>query len=109
MLNPKLDAAFSNAAAQNRPLSLLLIDIDYFKTVNDAFGHSRGDQVLSEFAARLLRIVRSGDSVFRYGGDEFLILLEDADLLSSSCPGGPHLESNSLQRFCRQTTHHTDS
>ena len=83
MLNPKLDAAFSNAAVQNRPLSLLLIDIDYFKTVNDAFGHSRGDQVLSEFAARLLRIVRSGDSVFRYGGDEFLILLEDADLLQA--------------------------
>jgi diguanylate cyclase (GGDEF)-like protein len=83
VLNPRLEAALASASAQSRPLSLLLVDIDYFKTVNDAFGHSRGDQVLSEFAARLLRIVRGSDSVFRYGGDEFIVLLEDADLLQA--------------------------
>jgi diguanylate cyclase (GGDEF)-like protein len=52
-----------------------MLDVDYFKSINDAFGHSRGDQALAEVAARIKAQVRLSDEIFRYGGDEFVILL----------------------------------
>jgi diguanylate cyclase (GGDEF)-like protein/PAS domain S-box-containing protein len=58
-------------------LAALFIDIDDFKDVNDKFGHTVGDLVLKEFGGRLLSSVRATDTVFRLGGDEFLILLEN--------------------------------
>ena len=56
-------------------LSLLVIDLDHFKSINDAFGHLRGDQVLAEFGARARALVRESDRLVRYGGDEFVLLL----------------------------------
>ncbi len=64
--------------------SLLLIDIDHFKQINDRFGHAEGDRVLVELAQRLMNSVRSGDSVARYGGEEFAIWLPDTDLDEAS-------------------------
>jgi diguanylate cyclase (GGDEF)-like protein len=57
------------------PLSLLFIDIDRFKSINDALGHETGDRVLRQVAAFLLRNIREADYVFRWGGDEFLVLI----------------------------------
>jgi diguanylate cyclase (GGDEF)-like protein len=57
------------------PLSLLFIDVDKFKTINDTLGHEAGDRVLQHVAAFLVRHVREADYVFRWGGDEFLILM----------------------------------
>ena len=57
------------------PLSLLFTDIDRFKSINDTFGHEAGDQVLRKVAGFIVRSVRGADYVFRWGGDEFLILL----------------------------------
>ena len=57
------------------PISLLFVDVDQFKTVNDTLGHSVGDRVLREVAAFLMRKTRDADYVFRWGGDEFLLLL----------------------------------
>lgn len=57
------------------PVSLLLCDVDHFKSINDTYGHQTGDQVLEELATRLLDAVRSNDVVGRYGGEEFLIVL----------------------------------
>lgn len=59
----------------NIPLSLVFVDVDRFKTINDTLGHDEGDRVLRRVAAFLLRNVREVDYVFRWGGDEFLILL----------------------------------
>ncbi|MEU4692842.1 GGDEF domain-containing protein [Actinoplanes sp. NPDC023714] len=65
----------ARAARQNQPLSMLLLDIDHFKTVNDTFGHNGGDRVLVEVTHRLGELVRPGDVVARYGGEEFAVLL----------------------------------
>lgn len=62
------------AAEEARSLSLLFMDIDHFKSINDGFGHSRGDEVLAEFAERARSTIRDSDILFRYGGDEFLLL-----------------------------------
>ncbi len=59
----------------NIPLSLLFVDIDQFKLINDTFGHEAGDHVLQRVAGFLVRHVRDADYVFRWGGDEFLILI----------------------------------
>ena len=67
----------SHARRLKNPLSLLLIDVDRFKDVNTTFGHLTGDVVLADTAALLKSSVRGSDAVFRYGGDEFLIILAD--------------------------------
>lgn len=63
-----------------RPLGLVVCDLDHFKAVNDTFGHAAGDVVLREVAQRLAAGVRTPDLVTRFGGEEFIILLPDADL-----------------------------
>lgn len=64
----------SIAAASGSPLCCLMIDIDHFKAVNDSFGHDAGDQLLRQVAKVLLQAIRKGDVVFRYGGEEFVVL-----------------------------------
>jgi diguanylate cyclase (GGDEF)-like protein/putative nucleotidyltransferase with HDIG domain len=63
----------------HRPLSLINVDLDHFKTVNDEYGHAKGDEILRGFAKVLKEQVRSIDLPARYGGEEFLILLPDTD------------------------------
>lgn len=64
-----------NARRQNAPLSLVMLDIDHFKMVNDTFGHPTGDHVLAELAGLLKRNLRRDDSAYRYGGEEMAVLL----------------------------------
>lgn len=75
VLNSRLAEELDRARRYEQPLSLLLLDLDHFKSINDAFGHPRGDRVLIEFAQQLALSVRGADSIFRFGGDEFVILL----------------------------------
>src|ERR1017187_1633512 len=61
------------------PLSVVLVDLDHFKTINDSGGHAAGDAVLQRVAAELRRITRAGDSAVRLGGEEFVLVLRDAE------------------------------
>ena len=69
-----------SARRPGQALSLLMLDIDHFKTINDTFGHQAGDHVLIEIASRLRRSLRGNDMVARWGGEEFVVLLRDCVL-----------------------------
>lgn len=77
-LNDRLKEAIGRSRRTGLPLSVLFLDIDYFKGINDRYGHAAGDAVLQEFSQRLQGCLRSTDTVARLGGDEFVIVLEDA-------------------------------
>ena len=76
----KMNEEISRAKRKGEPVSLLFIDMDFFKMINDNFGHQVGDEVLKQFATKLRAIVRESDLLFRYGGDEFTIILPDISL-----------------------------
>jgi diguanylate cyclase (GGDEF)-like protein/PAS domain S-box-containing protein len=76
LFNDRLQGALTRGRRESMPMGLLLLDIDYFKQINDSLGHDVGDAVLQEFARRLLESVRLSDTVARLGGDEFTIILE---------------------------------
>lgn len=73
----------SEAAASGRPVSLLLLDLDHFKAINDTHGHAAGDAVLRGVADVLAREIRRGDLACRWGGEEMLAVLKDCDLASA--------------------------
>lgn len=77
LLNNRLSQCIILAERHNRRLSVLFLDLDGFKLINDSLGHSVGDELLKEVARRLLLCVRRSDTVSRQGGDEFLVLLAE--------------------------------
>jgi len=78
-LRRRLGAEIARTARAGQPLGVLMIDVDRFKQINDSLGHLQGDAVLVAFARVLQAAMRAGDTLTRYAGDEFVILLPDAD------------------------------
>lgn len=75
-----LDKAIENLSIQNTPFSVLALDIDYFKTVNDTLGHNAGDTLLQDVANIIKTQAREVDIVCRYGGEEFMVFLTNTDI-----------------------------
>ncbi|MET3790239.1 PleD family two-component system response regulator [Aquamicrobium terrae] len=78
-LDSHLQTLFDRAVARRRPLSVMMVDLDRFKAINDTYGHDGGDDVLREFARRLRQNMRGIDLICRFGGEEFVIIMPDTD------------------------------
>jgi len=88
-----LDKELSRAARSNRPLAVVMVDLDHFKALNDTRGHQAGDEALREAARRMQRALRAHDTLGRYGGEEFLALI----------PGCTHAEATSAAERMRRS------
>jgi diguanylate cyclase (GGDEF)-like protein len=77
-LDQEMPVLYQRCEEENRPLSVLMVDLDFFKQVNDKYGHAMGDQVICAAAMILLQSCRGGDMVARFGGEEFVLLLPGA-------------------------------
>ena len=100
-----VDIEINRALRSGQPVTLILLDIDHFKRVNDAHGHLTGDAVLTEFVARIRKRMRNTDSLFRWGGDEFVVLATHvgyrggaalAEDLRSTIVAAPFAEAESI-------------
>ncbi|MCG2583643.1 PocR ligand-binding domain-containing protein [Massilia sp. TS11] len=84
LLEDRMEQAIGRAQREARRLALLFIDLDKFKQVNDVHGHDAGDWLLRDVASRLLSCLRGSDTAARIGGDEFIVLLPNADLVTDA-------------------------
>lgn len=74
-----LERSILQSSRSHQGLSLIVLDINNFKIINDSYGHLKGDQVLQHFAGVLIKSIRTSDMVFRLGGDEFAVILQPGD------------------------------
>jgi two-component system cell cycle response regulator len=75
------------AVTRGKPLAVLVLDIDYFKSINDTHGHDAGDDVLREFATRIRKSIRGIDLACRYGGEEFVVVMPETNMAIATVVG----------------------
>lgn len=96
---------YRRSSREQNPLSVLMVDVDFFKRYNDEYGHARGDAVLKEVARVLTEsLSRPADSAFRYGGEEFVVLLPD-----TTVKGAEHLAQNIIKGVAQRALPHRAS
>lgn len=98
-LEQDLQQQIDHSLRYGRPMSIMLIDIDHFKSVNDRYGHQEGDVVLQKVAATLKKNVRTSDSVGRWGGEEFLIICPETDAEAAMLLADKLRQLVELQRY----------
>ena len=94
-LEETLHAALASARREHYPVSMIMLDIDHFKQINDTWGHDVGDRVLREVSALLKAQVRAGDIACRYGGEEFIVVLPNAS------PDVAYRRAEAIRKACR--------
>lgn len=94
-----IERAIQTAQRHSQPLTLVMLDIDHFKSINDSYGHLQGDKVLQEIANTINCACRSTDSVYRYGGEEFAILL------GNTSRSGAEVFAKRLNQLIARTNH----
>jgi diguanylate cyclase (GGDEF)-like protein/PAS domain S-box-containing protein len=99
LFDDRVAHALGRADRSQSEVAVLFIDLDNFKLVNDSLGHSAGDELLVAVAARLLSVLKSGDTVARFGGDEFVVLLEDANAGPAAEAVGQRLQDALQEHF----------
>lgn len=105
----RVEEEMERAKRYGHNMSVLLLDIDNFKNVNDTYGHQVGDEVLRSLAGCLKHIVRQSDSVGRYGGEEFMIILPETDLEQAKICGEKIRKAVEDMRFSEKDLHITIS
>lgn len=98
-MNDMLEKEFNRARRYGTDLACLLMDLDFFKDINDTYGHQFGDHVLQQFGQRLTENLRDTDMCFRYGGEEFLVLLPNA------CIDDARLTAEKIRSICESKTY----
>ena len=78
LLTDRLEQALNGTRRQGSQLGVIFLDVDYFKVINDSLGHSAGDDLLVQAVGRISSVLRPGDTVARFGGDEFVVVCDDA-------------------------------
>lgn len=105
LLLDRLNQALATSARSRRRGALLFLDLDYFKTLNDTLGHDIGDLLLQQVAERLTACIREGDTVARFGGDEFVMLLEDLSEVSIDAAAQTEVIGNKVLALLNQAFH----
>lgn len=99
LLDARFQLSLQNSARRHSKLAVLFIDLDYFKEINDQYGHKAGDQLLIETAQRLRKLLREEDTVSRLGGDEFVILLSEINTVESALDLAKKIKLSISQSF----------
>ena len=102
-LNITLGHEFARCQRYHTDLALLVMDLDHFKKINDKHGHGFGDYVLKSFAGRLINSIREADFAFRFGGEDFIVLLPQADIRGAIIFAERFREQNSREEFVSPT------
>jgi len=104
LLLDRFKQAVALGARQQKQVALLFLDLDGFKSINDALGHAAGDRLLQQVAARLAACIRTSDTACRYGGDEFVILLPELDGQQSAVSTAEKIRAHLAKPYCVGTT-----
>jgi len=104
LLLDRFKQAVALGARQQKQVALLFLDLDGFKSINDALGHAAGDRLLQQVAARLVACIRTSDTACRYGGDEFVILLPELDGKQGAVSTAEKIRAHLATPYCVDAT-----